>query len=144
MNKILVIESDGRSAGLIDALQDAGFMAVNETRSGDGLRTAVELVPQVIIVDENMPPLDGNEMVPLLRRFTDSLIIVKGEGRAASSAEALLQGADLYLVRSVTVMEILVRIRALLRRLSIAQEEASTKRGPATDNGFDRKWSLLP
>ena len=142
MNKVLVIESDYASEELIYALRAAGFAVFQEWHSGSGLRTAVEVVPQVIVVDENMPPLDGNELVPLLRSFTDSLIIVKGEGGAAGAATALLQGADIYLVRSVTIMEVLVRIRALLRRLAIAQEEPSTKKRRV--NGFHREMSLLP
>ena len=143
MNKVLVIESDDHPAGLTAALQAAGFTVFKERQSGNGLRTAVEVVPQVIIVDENMPPLDGDELLPLLRSFTDSLIIVKGEGGGPAAATALLQGADLYLVRSVTIMEVLVRIHALLRRLAIAQEESSTKRRLVAGNGFDRKLSLL-
>ena len=53
-----------------------------------------------------MSPLDGTELVSLLRSFTDSLIIVKGVGRAAAAATALLMEADVYLVRSVTIMEV--------------------------------------
>ena len=144
MNKVLVIESDDASEALIDALRAAGFAVFWEWHSGNGLRTAVEVVPQVIIVDENLPPLDGNDLVPLLRSFTDSLIIVKGEGEGPAAATALPQGADLYIARSVTIMEYLVRIRALLRRLTIAQEESSTKKRLVAGNGFHPELSLLP
>ena len=68
--------------------------------------SCVEVAPQIIILDESMPPLDGTELVSLLRSFTDSLIIVKGVGRAAAAATALLMEADVYLVRSVTIMEV--------------------------------------
>ena len=142
MNKVLVIESDDASEELIDALRAAGFAVFKEWHSGDGLRRGVEVVPQLIILDESMPPLDGTELVPLLRSFTDSLIIIKGDGGRHRAAKAMLEGADVYLVRSVTVEEVLVRIHALLRRLAIAQEEPSTQKRRV--NGFHREMSLLP
>ena len=142
MNTILVIDAEDNPAGLAAALQKSGFTVFKEQQSGDGLRTAVEVVPQLVIVDENMPPLDGTELLRLLRSFTDSLIIVKGEGGTAAT-NAMLQGADLYLVRSVTVKEVLVRVRALLRRWTMVREESSAKRRPVASNGFDRELSLL-
>ena len=74
--------------------------------------------------------------------ITDSLIIVKGQGGQAAT-NAMLQGADLYLVRSVTAKEILVRVYALLRRWTIAQEESHQKKRRMASNGFDRELSLL-
>ena len=123
MPKVLVIESDVASQGLLDALQYfPGFTLLKEQQSANGLRTAVEAIPQLIIVDESMPPLDGIELLPLLRSLTDSPIIVKGAGGRQAAAKAMLQGADVYLVRSVSVNEVLARVHALLSRLVTGRE----------------------
>ncbi len=117
MNTVLVIDREDDRQILVSALEDAGFKVMVEVESGNGLRRAVEEVPGAIILDEDMPPLDGVELLPVLRSFTDSLIVVKGSGQGLAATQALLQGADLYLPRSVSVKEVLVRVHALLRRL---------------------------
>ena len=66
MLNVLVIDNDENPAGLAAALQKSGFTVFKEQQSGNGLRTAVEVAPRLIIVDENMPPLDGTELLPLL------------------------------------------------------------------------------
>ena len=78
----------------------------------------------------------------MLRSFTDSLIIVKGEDGALVAAKAMLQGADLYLVRSVKAKEVLVRVDALMRRRAIAQEESYQKKRLVASNGFHRELSF--
>ena len=143
MNKVLIIESDEDPSGPADALQALGITVFKEQQSGNGLRTMVDVVPQLIILDENMPPLDGIELLPLMNRFTDSLIIIKGEGRGLAAPKAMLQGADLYLDRWVTEKEILAHVRALLRRRSIESEELFTKKRREPGNAVDRELSHL-
>ena len=66
----LVIDRDQECPSLVTALQDSGFRVVEEEEeSGNGLRTAVEVVPYLIIVDESMPPLDGIDLLLLLRSW---------------------------------------------------------------------------
>jgi two-component system alkaline phosphatase synthesis response regulator PhoP len=55
-------------------------------------------------------------LLPLLRRLTESPIIVLGSGGEMAMVRALFQGADFYLTRPVNVRELIARIRALLRR----------------------------
>ena len=143
MNKVLIIESDEDPSGPADALQALGITVFKEQQSGNGLRTMVDVVPQLIILEENMPPLDGIELLPLMNRFTDSLIIIKGEGRGLAAPKAMLQGADLYFDRWVTEKEILAHVRALLRRRSIESEELSTKKRREPGNAVDRELSHL-
>ena len=122
MKTVLVIDSDEDRRNLVTALLGAGFRVIEEVESGDGLRRAVEEDPGAIIMDEDMPPIDGIELLPVLRSFTDSLIVVKGSGGGLAAAQALLRGADLYLPRSVSVKEVLVRVHALLSRLVTGRE----------------------
>ena len=88
MTKVLVIEPDNGPGGLSPALQGAGFTVFKEMQSSDGLRTAVVEEPRIIIVDENMPPIDGMELMSLLKSYTDSLIMVKCEDGTVAPANA--------------------------------------------------------
>ena len=115
MTTILVIDSKEDSQGLVPALQGEGFKVMVERESGNGLRRAVEEVPDAIILDEDMPPLDGGKLLPILRSFTDALIFVKGSGGEFATSY-IVEGADSYLPQFTSVKEILFRIHALLRR----------------------------
>ena len=68
-----------------------------------------------------MPPMDGVDLLPELRRVTDSPIITLGIGGEMATVQALLSGADFYLARPVSLRELMARIRALLRRYSIVR-----------------------
>ena len=143
MKTVLVIDSDEGRRSLVTALQGAGFRVMEEVESGNAMRRVAKEHPGAIIMDEDMPPIEGIELLPFLRSFTDSLIVVKGSGGGPVAAQALLQGADVYLVRSVSVREVLARVHALSRRWAIAREESFTKKGRLAGNGFDRELSLL-
>jgi DNA-binding response OmpR family regulator len=99
---------------------------LEEFDSGDGARRALEQNPQVIMVSEDMPTVDGVGLVETLREVTTSPILVVGEGNHTSQAQALLDGADMYLSRPVNPREMLARVRALLRRTRDGSVAAGT------------------
>ncbi len=114
---VLVIEIDAcfRTA-LTEVFQGEGIEVVAEADSGGGVARIMQCVPGVVLMAEEMPPLDGVELLPLARRLTSSPIIVVGDGGDTAVVKALLQGADMYLRRPVNYLELLGRIRALARR----------------------------
>jgi DNA-binding response OmpR family regulator len=113
---VLVIDADEGRQSVVPALQDAGFRVVEALESGEGVRYILDDSPHIIILGEEMPPIDGVELLPLLRRLTGSPIILLGPGGETALVRALLHGADSYLSRPVNVRELIARIRALLRR----------------------------
>ena len=95
---ILGIEQDLRVT-VVDLLQTEKFEAVVRGDSSDGVSQVMQGNPALIIMSEEMPPLDGVELLPLLRRLTASPIIVVGSGGETAVVKALLQGADMYISR---------------------------------------------
>ena len=81
----------------------------------------IDDAPRIVIVSEEMSPIDEVELLPVLRRLTDSPIITVGSGGEMAMVQALLQGADVYLTRPVNIRELMARIRALLRRYGAAK-----------------------
>ena len=112
----LIIDTDENRQSVVPALRDAGYRVIEAVESGEEVRYILDDSTHIIIVGEEMPPIDGVELLPLLRRLTRSQIIVLGSGGETALVRALLQGADFYLSRPVTVRELIARIRALLRR----------------------------
>jgi len=117
----LIIAANIRQPGLTIALENAGFQVIEASDSGEGVRHVLEQTPSIVVIGEDMPPLAGVELLPLLRSLTDSPIITLGAGGETPMVDALLNGADVYLAIPVNLRELMARIRALLRRYGAAK-----------------------
>ncbi len=114
---VLIIEIDASFRGaLTDVFQGEGIEVIAEADSGGGVARIMQRVPGVVLMAEDMPSLDGVELLPLARRLTSSPIIVVGDGGDTAVVKALLQGADMYLRKPVNYLELLSRVRAVARR----------------------------
>jgi DNA-binding response OmpR family regulator len=120
--RVLLIEDDARIRRLLQiALRDEGYRVLE---AADG-RTALEMSAQhtvdVVILDLMLPDLDGFEVCRLLRRHSDvPVIIASAKGDSHDIVAGLEAGADDYVVKPVVAKELSARIRAMLRRSSIA------------------------
>lgn len=117
MSYILIVdavEELRRSLSLL--LQREGHTVREESDSGSAIARVMEKPPLVIVVDENMDPLEGVELLPLIRRLSRAPIIVIGSGGEEAVVKALLEGADMYVTRPINFTEMLSRINALSRR----------------------------
>lgn len=114
---VLIIEiNDDLCRSMADLFLGEGIEVEVETESGRGVAHIMHRKPGVVLMADNMPPLDGVDLLPLVRHLTTSPIIVVGEGGETAVVRALLQGADMYLRRPVNYLELLSRVRALFRR----------------------------
>ena len=116
MQTVLMIWKAEDCWSVIEALAEAGFQVVEEADSVEGLKRVLSEAPQLVIMDEAMPPANGAALLPALRRITDSPIIVVGTSDGDTIVWAFLEGADAYLARPVGTRELLARIASLLRR----------------------------
>ncbi len=114
---VLIIEIDASfRTALTGVFREEGIEVVAEADSGRSVARIMHRAPGVVLMSEEMPTLDGVELLPLARRLTSSPIIVIGDGGDTAVVRALLQGADMYLRRPVNYLELLSRVRALTRR----------------------------
>ena len=114
---VLMLDPEVESRGdLATAIVEAGFEVRRESSSGGGIAQVLEVDPDVILLSQDMPPLDGVVMLSLLRRMTMAPIIVVGSRGESVAVEALLQGADMYMAEPVRQRELVARVRALIRR----------------------------
>jgi two-component system response regulator MprA len=117
--RILVIDGDPRTLETTRRdLSDAGY-AVTVAHDGEaGLIEARYGAPEVVILDAELPELDGLEVCRRLRAggLMQPVLIVSSRGAVSDRVAGLEAGADDYVIKPVAPEELRARIIALLRR----------------------------
>jgi DNA-binding response OmpR family regulator len=127
-----VVEDEQDIAALIKhALERAGDAQVEIVSSGDtAVRAATESIPDLVILDLNLPVLSGTEVCRILRSgpSTAGIPIIMLTARTAESdrVTGLDLGADDYVTKPFSLRELAARVRAVLRR----RQQASTPAVP--------------
>ena len=120
--RVLVVEDEQDIAGLIKhTLERGGEIDVRLVSSGDAaLKAAAEEPPDLILLDLNLPVLNGLEVCRLLRSraATKSVPIIMVTARTSESDRVvgLDAGADDYVTKPFSLRELSARVRAVLRR----------------------------
>jgi DNA-binding response OmpR family regulator len=126
--KVLVVDDDLDLTALIAfALRQAGYLVV-EANDGEGaLRQFAAEVPDLVVLDGNLPLLDGFEVCRRLRAESRTpILMLTVRGDEADVVRGLDLGADDYLTKPFSPRTLLARIRALLRRSGIEKSDAVT------------------
>lgn len=120
---ILMIDDDVALVRLTEInLTQTGYRFVSAAHGIEGLQLVRIEKPQLIILDITMPKLDGWETCRLLREITDiPIIILTARDSEADIARGLDLGADDYLKKPFSFVELQARIRAALRRMQSVQ-----------------------
>lgn len=117
--RVLVIEDEMQLARHITrALFRTGHEASAVHEGAKGLRAALDHPPEIIVLDLNLPGLDGLELLARLKKeqCPSRVIILTARGDVASRIKGIKAGADDYLPKPFSMDELLVRIEALGRR----------------------------
>jgi DNA-binding response OmpR family regulator len=121
-DKILIVEDD---ATLLDTigynLTQAGYTVVKAADGVSGLDAARAGQPDLVILDLMLPGLDGLSVCRAIRHEASTpILILTARSGEVDRIVGLDSGADDYLVKPFSLGELLARIRALLRRGSVA------------------------
>ncbi|MCD9574113.1 response regulator transcription factor [Flavobacterium soyae] len=119
--KILVIEDDQRVAELIQrGLEEQGFIVTLAYDGLSGKKLAFNNDYDLVITDIILPKLDGLDLCKEIRRTKPELpiIMLTALGTTDDKVEGFDAGADDYLTKPFEMRELLVRIKALLKRSS--------------------------
>ncbi len=117
--RILVIEDEAQLARhIVRALSRHGHDAIAEHDGAMGLKTAMEQAPDLIVLDLNLPGMDGFEVLKELRqsRSASRVLILTARGEVEHRIKGLKAGADDYLAKPFSMDELAARIEALGRR----------------------------
>ena len=116
--KVLVVEDELKIADyLYKGLTEQGC-SVDLAHDGlDGQHLALEVDYDVIVLDQMLPGLDGLALLKSLRTAKDTpVIMLTARDRIEDRVKGLRAGADDYLVKPFSFMELLARLQALTRR----------------------------
>ena len=118
MRKILLIHPDLAVGGeLTFILQHAGFQVAHAMEGQQALVEVDRSHPDLIVIAESTPKLNGDELCVRVRELCQAPIIVLGQDHEEAAGIDLLEmGADAYLTSPLNPRELLARIRSLLRR----------------------------
>ncbi|HQP09788.1 MAG TPA: response regulator transcription factor [Candidatus Omnitrophota bacterium] len=129
MQKILVVEDDKNIlAGLVDNLKMEGYTAVIARDGEAALAQVEERKPDLIILDIMLPKLSGFEVCKKLKRQGSEIpiIILSAQGDEADKILGLELGADDYVTKPFSPRELMVRVKAVLRRSHPAAKGENT------------------
>jgi DNA-binding response OmpR family regulator len=123
--KILVVEDDQDILSLIEwHLKAEGYQALTEHNGRTGLDTALRERPDLIILDLMLPGMDGLEVCKMLKKSeaTESIpvIMLTAKGEEVDRIVGFELGADDYMVKPFSPRELLLRIKAIIRRAETA------------------------
>src|SRR5258705_1100823 len=119
MPKVLIVEDDEVIAqGMARHLGAAGFDAVWVANGDQGLARLRYEKPDACVLDLMLPGLDGWKLIETVRAegIGTPIIVVSARGNEHDRVHALELGADDYLVKPVSMKELVARVKAALRR----------------------------
>lgn len=120
MPRVLLVEDDPRFARLTaEFLEKNGFLVVTATTGPAALAEVGHGGFDLVLLDLSLPGMDGLDVARHLReRHSVPLIMVTARGDDEDKIRGLELGADDYLAKPFNPMELLARIRSVLRRMS--------------------------
>ncbi len=127
-DKVLLVEDDSTLSFIVqDALTREGFDVVCASNGESGLRAFKASEPDIIVADVMMPKMDGFEMVRLIRLTAPSVPVLFLTARTALDdvVKGFELGANDYIRKPFQILELVVRIKALLKRNSQGATEST-------------------
>jgi DNA-binding response OmpR family regulator len=117
--RVLLVEDEEKVAGLVGRALEAERLAVDTAHDGrEGLELATTNPYDLLIVDLMLPGIDGTELIRRLRaRNTEvPVLVLTARDGMADKITNFEVGADDYLTKPFAFAELVVRVKALLRR----------------------------
>jgi diguanylate cyclase (GGDEF)-like protein len=118
---VLVVDDDPDVARFVEVnLRSAGYDVTVASNGQEALEKAVELRPDLVLLDVMMPKLDGFEVAQRLRRdsrtSSSSIIMLTAKALSSDKVLGLSSGADDYIIKPFDPVELLARVKGTLRR----------------------------
>jgi two-component system KDP operon response regulator KdpE len=138
--KVLVVDDDVEMLGLLQMwLQNTGYETVTAEDGAAGLRRVYSSRPDLVLLDVNMPQVDGWEVCRRIRDMSDiPVILVTINGQKADRLKGFSVGADDYVTKPFDFLELMARVGAVLRRVNAGRQE--DKRGTFQHGQMEVDW----
>lgn len=133
MIHILVVEDEPSLCQLL--LNNLGYEGYSVETAGDGVPALAAHAARradLIVLDLMLPQLDGFEVLRTLREAQDDVpvLLLTARGEEVDRVKGLSLGADDYLVKPFSVLELIARVKAILRRTRPVERPPLLRSGP--------------
>lgn len=144
LTRLLAVDDDAQIRRLLRiSLEKRGFQVYEAPSGEDGLRAVMNVKPDVVLLDLNLPDLDGREVLRLLREWsTIPVIVLSVRNSEQDIVELLNAGADDYMVKPFNTGELAARIHVALRHRAPGSDEEVFASGPLRVDVINRLVSL--
>jgi two-component system KDP operon response regulator KdpE len=145
MTKVLVIDDEPQIRRFLRAgFELHGFSVLEAENAAAGLKAATFNKPDLIILDLNLPDLEGSEVLERIRSWSNvPVIILSIHADEQEKVRLLKLGADDYVVKPFGIAELLARSEAALRRqLRSTNREPVVRAGPLSIDVVSRLVTL--
>jgi two-component system phosphate regulon response regulator PhoB len=146
---VLVVDDEPDITALVAYhLAKAGYQVSTATSGPEAVRLAEEQAPDLVVLDLMLPGLSGYEVLETLRRRSPTqdvgVILLTARREEADRIRGLSLGADDYLVKPFAPQELVLRVKAVLRRLAGPPVASGSKlvAGPLTVDRAAHKVSV--
>lgn len=118
---VLLVEDEAPAAMVLgDALKREGFEVVHANNGHEGLKTAFEIHPDIILTDLMMPEMTGLEMLQQLRQDTwgkhVEVIILTNRSDVSALEQAMNEGAFFYMVKGDSSMaDVIAKVKSRIK-----------------------------
>ncbi len=134
--RVLIIEDHlGNRQTLREHFQAAGFDVAEAVDGASGIRDAIRLVPQVVLISTSLPDMPGSEVVQRLRAFTRTqhvfIMMLADEDSNQEKLSGLALGVNDFVLSPFDPDEVTLRVRNALRRANMANRTDPTTGLPA-------------
>jgi two-component system phosphate regulon response regulator PhoB len=121
MPRILIVEDEQDLAGLLDYnLKQAGFETEVALSGASALTKLRNNRPDLLLLDIMLPDIPGTEVARLVKEDPElrqiAVVMVTAKGQESDRVQGLELGADDYMVKPFSVRELVLRVKAVLRR----------------------------
>lgn len=119
---ILVVDDEPRYLRLLEAnLRTDGYEVITAQNGKEAIEMFSANPVDLIVLDVMMPQMDGFSVCQSIRQYSNvPIIILTAKGEEQDRVHGLDVGADDYLVKPFSIMELLARVRAVLRRAHVS------------------------
>ncbi len=128
--RLLVVDDDEQIRELLTFdIAQSGYVVDSAKDGEEGLKKALENNYDLILLDVMMPKMNGYDVCKNIRLVKPNvpILMLTAKGTISDKTEGFDCGADDYLVKPFDVQEVLLHIRALLRRLEPSCEQTNSK-----------------
>ncbi|MVB10317.1 Heme response regulator HssR [Caprobacter fermentans] len=127
MNRILIVDDDEYIRELVSTiLKNEGFLSFTAVDGRDALQKMTDVIPELCIIDIMMPKMDGFELCRQLRKYYEDIpiLMLTAKDDITQKVKGYELGTDDYLTKPFEPAELIIRVKALLRRYKISSSDS--------------------